>query len=87
MLNNKDALGFLSVLKKNINTLYPFQIPNEKNALTKNQINIISKELKINSIVKNTLRGINQSIMKMPSRYILITGSLYLIGKIKKKYL
>ena len=37
--------------------------------------------------IKKNLRSINQLIMKLPNKYILITGSLYLIGKIRKTYL
>ncbi len=87
MLNNKDVLGFLQILKNNIDTLYPIQIPDEKNALTKNEIFKVAKKLNIKSLLKYNLKGINQSLMKTCNKYILITGSLYLVGKIRKKYL
>ncbi len=87
MLNNKNVRGFLSKLKKNIDTLYPVQIPDEINALNKNEIFDIAKKLNIKSFLKPNLRTINASIMKAPNKYILITGSLYLIGKIRKNYL
>ena len=35
MLNNKNVKGFLSILKNNIDTLYPVEIPDEINALNK----------------------------------------------------
>ena len=87
MLKNKNALEFLSILKKNIDTLYPIKIPGEQNALTQKEIYNISKKININSLIKKNLRSINQLIMKLPNKYILITGSLYLIGKIRKTYL
>ena len=43
MLNNKNVEGFLSKLKKNIDILYPVQIPDEINALNKNEIFNIAK--------------------------------------------
>ena len=87
MLNNKNIEGFLSKIKKNIDTLYPVQIPDEINALNKNEIFNIARKLNIKSFLRPNLKAINASIIKGPNRYILITGSLYLIGKIRKKYL
>ena len=87
MLNNKKVAGVLSILKKNIDTLYPMAIPGEKNAFTKKEIKDISSKLEINTIIKSSFENINQSILKKPNKYILITGSLYLIGKVRKKYL
>ena len=43
MLNNKNIHGFLSILKKNIDILYPVLIPDEIIALNKNQIFDIAK--------------------------------------------
>jgi len=67
--------------------LYPVQIPDEINALNKNEIFDIANKLNIKSLLKPNLKAINDSIIKSPNRYILITGSLYLIGKIRKNYL
>jgi len=87
MLNNKRAFDFLSILKKNIDTLYPIKIPDEKNAFTQKEIYNISKKLKLDAVIKKNLNNINQLLMNKSNKYILITGSLYLIGKIRKKYL
>ena len=87
MLNNKKASEFLLILKKNIDTLYPIKIPDEKNVYTQKEIYNISKKLNIDAIIKNNLKNINQLLMTLPNKYILITGSLYLIGKIRKTYL
>ena len=87
MLNNKNVKGFLSILKNNIDTLYPVQIPDEINALKKNEIFDVAKQLNIKSFLKSNLKDINLSVMKTPNKYILITGSLYLVGKIRKNYL
>ena len=45
MLNNKKAFEFLSILKKNIDSLYPIKIPDEKNTYTQEEIYNISKNL------------------------------------------
>ena len=87
MLNNKNVVGFLSILKNNIDTLYPVEIPDEINALNKSEISDIAKKLNIKSFLKLNLKDINLSLMESPNKYILITGSLYLVGKIRKNYL
>ena len=87
MLNNKKAYEFLLLLKKNIDTLYPINIPCEKNTYTQKEIYDISKKIKLKSVIKKNLKNINEILMKKPNKYILVTGSLYLIGKIRKKYL
>ena len=66
--------------------MYPIQIPDEINALNKNEILDIANKLNIKSLLKPNLKAINASIIKSSNRYILITGSLYLIGKIRKNY-
>jgi dihydrofolate synthase / folylpolyglutamate synthase len=87
MLNNKKAFEFLSILKKNIDSLYPMKIPDEKNTYTQEEIYKISKKLNLNTIIRKNLSTINEIILNKPNKYILITGSLYLIGKVRKNYL
>jgi len=87
MLNNKKIFEFLSILKKNIDTLYPIKIPDQDNAYTQNEIYKISKKLKLDVVIKKNLSNINKILINESNKYILITGSLYLIGKIRKKYL
>ncbi len=87
MLNNKKAFEFLSILKNNVDTLYPIKIPDEKNVYTQKEIYNISKKLNLKTVIKKNLGNINQMLINNPNQYILFTGSLYLIGKIRKKYL
>ncbi len=87
MLKNKRIFEFLSIIKKNIESLYPINIPNEQNAYTQKDIYNIAKQLNIQTEIKKNLTHINQLLMKKSNKYILITGSLYLIGKIRKYYL
>ncbi len=87
MLKNKKAFEFLSILKKNIDTLYPIQIPDEKNAFTQKDICHIARDLDIETVVKSNFITINRSLLNNSNKYILVTGSLYLIGKIRRYYL
>lgn len=87
MLNNKKAFEFLSIIKKNIDILYPIQIPNEKNAYTQKEIYKVSKKIKLKTVSVSNLSTINRLLINSSNKYILVTGSLYLIGKIRKKYL
>ncbi len=87
MLNKKNIFEFLSILKKNIDTLYPIKIPDEQNAYTQKEIHKISKKLRLDTVIIKNLPDINKLLMKNPNKYILITGSLYLVGKIRKNYL
>ena len=87
MLNNKKMFEFLSIIKKNIDTLYPIQIPGEKNAYTQKEIYKVSKKLNLKIMITNNLKSINQLLINNSNKYILVTGSLYLIGKIRKLYL
>ena len=87
MLNNKKAFEFLSIIKKNIDILYPIQIPDEKNAYTQKEIYKISKKLNLKTMLINDLNTINRILINNSNKHILVTGSLYLIGKIRKKYL
>tara|TARA_Y100000996_G_C22420099_1_gene601058 strand:- start:652 stop:915 length:264 start_codon:yes stop_codon:yes gene_type:complete len=87
MLNNKNAFEFLKILRNNMDSLYPIKIPDEKNSYTQEEIYNISRKLNINIFIKENLFKINQILMKSKNKYILVTGSLYLVGKIRKNYL
>jgi folylpolyglutamate synthase/dihydropteroate synthase len=87
MLNNKKAFEFLSIIKKNIDILYPIQIPDEKNAYTQKEIYKVSKKINLKTVIVSNLSTINRLLINSSNKYILVTGSLYLIGKIRKKYL
>ncbi len=87
MLNNKKIYTFLNTIKKNIGILFPIQIPKEENAFTKYEIQRHAQKLKLKYIVKKDINEINKSLLESTNKYILVTGSLYLIGKVRKKYL
>ena len=87
MLNNKKITKFLSIIKNQIEGIVAINIPEEKNAFTTDQILKKCNILKINCVKKNSITKANNFLIQQRSEYILITGSLYLVGKIRKKYL
>ena len=87
MLNTKKITKFLSIIKNRIEGIVALKIPEEKNAFTANQILKKCERLKINCVKKNNIREANIFLIQQPTKYILITGSLYLVGKIREKYL
>ena len=47
----------------------------------------IAKKIYLKVIIKKSLSEINHLLISNHNKYILVTGSLYLVGKIRKKYL
>ena len=87
MLNNKKASLFLSKIKKRISKILALKIPNEKNSFETRQINEICD---LHFIECEQISSINNALNYFKSnqqRVYLITGSLYLIGKIRKELL
>ena len=80
-------MNFYQLLKKNIDILYPIQIPDEKNAYAQKEIYRVTKKIKLKTVIVSNLSAINRLLINSSNKYILVTGSLYLIGKIRKKYL
>ena len=87
MLNTKKIREFLSIIQNQIEGIVAIKIPEEKNAFTANQILKICKQLKIICVKKNSIRKANNFLIQQPTKYVLITGSLYLVGKLREKYL
>jgi len=87
MLNNKKIFDFLKIIKSNIKEIIAIKIPGEKNSFTTNQIQNCCKKLSLQCIKVSNFSEVNKYILKTKYKYILVTGSLYLVGKIRKKYL
>ena len=87
MLNTKKIREFLCIIQNQIEGIVAITIPEEKNAFTANQILEKCKQLKINCVKKNNIREANNFLIQQPTKYILITGSLYLVGKLRETYL
>lgn len=87
MLNNKNIYTFLKIIKTRINKLIAVKIPYEKNAFKTIEILSYCDSLSINHEKTSSLnRGIKY-IEQSEERLFLITGSLYLVGSIRKKLL
>ena len=87
MLNNKKASLFLSKIKKRVSKVLAIKIPDEKNAFKTKQINKICD---FHSIECEQINNINDALKYFRSnqqKIYLITGSLYLIGKIRRRLL
>ena len=88
MLNNKNIYSFLKILKPILIGTVGITIPKEINALTTKEISHTCKKLKIRNFQKKSIDEANKFLSKIVKpKTILITGSLYLAGKIRDKYL
>lgn len=88
MLNNKKISDFLKIVKPILNGVIAIPIPNEKNSFKPCEIIKISNHLKLQSYTKQTINEANNLLIKkIKAKNILISGSLYLIGNIRNKYL
>ena len=87
MLNNKDINSFLKIIKSEIKYILALKIPNENNAFETNIIANKCRSLSINcEEMKNMNMAINY-INNSNNKIFLITGSLYLVGKIRRNFL
>ena len=85
MLNNKDLYNFLRKIKKFISGVIAVRIPDERNSFTTQEIDTVCKKLKIECIKQKNIKSANKYLIQLikPER-IVITGSLYLVGKVRK---
>ena len=84
MLNNKKIELFLKKIKKNIKKLLAIKIPDEKNAFKVNEINKSCENLSIDCGKIKNIPDVIRYIRKEKNEVFLITGSLYLVGKIRR---
>ena len=87
MLNNKKINFFLKLIKDQIISVLAIKIPNEKNAFLENEI---TNKCHLLSIECSSVKNMNEAlkyIRKSDQKVFLITGSLYLVGKIRPKFL
>ena len=87
MLNNKKINIFLKLIKEQIINVMAIKIPDEINSFSVNDIARNCETLSISYLkIKNINDAINY-IKKSNQKVFLITGSLYLVGKIRNKFL
>ena len=82
MMLNKDHNKYLSYFKDKINSLTTIDIPNQENAIGRNEL---KNKLKIKGLKINSKPSIQEAISSIPlknNEIILITGSLYLAGEV-----
>ncbi len=82
MMLNKDHNQYLSYFKGKISSLTTIDIPNQKNAIKRNEL---KNKLKIEGLEINSKPSIQEAIKSIPvkdNEIILITGSLYLAGEV-----
>jgi len=88
MLNNKDIKNYLLIIKKIISGVIAIKIPGEKNSFSTDQIYKTCKELNIKCIKQKNIKVANSFLVNnIKPKEIIISGSLYLIGKIRKLYI
>jgi folylpolyglutamate synthase/dihydropteroate synthase len=88
MLNNKDLFEYLKILKPILYGVVAISIPGEKNSFKPLEIIKVCKKLKINSFKKPSIDQANNFLVnQIKTNTILVSGSLYLVGKIRKNYL
>ena len=85
MMNSKNLSSFLKVLKNNIQGIVAVKIPNQKNSYSNRKIFNLCKKMKIYCEKENNIKiALETLIIKHRVNQIIICGSLYLIGEIKK---
>ena len=88
MLRNKDLYGFLNKIRTIINGVIAVEIPNEKNCYLSKEILDVCNKLNLICFSKKSVTVANNFLIKnIKPKNILISGSLYLIGKVRNRYL
>ena len=87
MLNNKDLYNYLIILKKIISGVIALKIPGVKNSFLSNDIAIACKKINIKCIQKRNISETNNCLLnELRPQEIIISGSLYLVGKVRNLY-
>ena len=82
MMNNKDHEKYVSLFKGKLVSLTTIDIPNQENAIGRNEL---KNKLKLEGLEINSKPSIQEAIRSIPlkdNEIILITGSLYLAGEL-----
>ena len=87
MLNNKKIDIFLHTIKKQIRNLLAVKIPYEKNAFKTDEIGKICSSLSINYLKIKSIDEVLKYVKNSNQKVFLVTGSLYLVGKLRTKFL
>ena len=83
MMNNKDHKNFISYFKNIAHSIITVDIPNQKNAIKKENLMMIVKNQGIEANAAKSIKQAVKSISKKEKNsLILFTGSLYLAGEV-----
>ena len=86
MLNNKNLIDFIKIIKPIADGIVAIPIPKEKNSFTSKQISNVCEKLNLICYKKTNIKSANKFLKKViKPKLILVTGSLYLIGNIRDK--
>lgn len=84
MINNKNIYSFLKILKNNIYGIIALEIPDQKNTFETSQIHGYCKKLNILCVEKKNIKLANKYLINNNIKNVIVTGSLYLVGKVRK---
>ena len=87
MLNNKKIDIFLKSIKNQITSIYAIKIPNENNAFSAEIIRKKCCNLSLDCFIVRDIGQVLKEIERSHKKVFLVTGSLYLVGKIRTKFL
>ncbi len=87
MLNNKKIHPFLEIIKDQIKSILAIKIPKEKNAFSTNDINQVCNLHSIDCKKARNIIEVMKYIRRSNEKSFIVTGSLYLVGKIRGKFL
>ena len=88
MLNNKDLNSFLKKTKPITSGVIAINIPEIKNSFTSYQIASVCSKNNIKCIEKKNIIEANKFLIKnIKAKDILVTGSLYLVGKVRNLFI
>ncbi len=86
MLNNKNLIDFIKIIKPIADGIVAIPIPKEKNSFTSKQISNVCEKLNLICYKKTNIKSANKFLKtEIKPKLILVTGSLYLIGNIRDK--
>ena len=75
-------------MTKIISGVIAIKIPGEKNSFSSDQISKICKELNIKCVEQKNIKEANTLLINnIKPQEIIISGSLYLVGKVRKLYI
>ena len=88
MLNNKDLYNYLLKLKKILSGIIAIKIPGEKNSFLSYEIAKVCKKINIRCVQKINIKEANKYLVnEVKPKEIVVSGSLYLVGKIRNLYI